>query len=207
MNILDYLFPTFIALFGACFIWWGIYQMKTGKMVAKKRKNPIDEPREAGLAFFVLGLNLLFFLAPFILGNTFDPETKLGLFMNQFAIISAPLLACLNTAFFALVAICGFRTKRIFAIKDIKRTELPVKKFSKAIAILALIRALLFPVEKLLQMIAVFPFMPVQAFSAITVVLLEFFGRPLLLIAICVMYIVVYCYSHRSDKVAKKRKK
>ena len=39
MNILDYLIPTIIALFGACFIGWGVYQMKTGKMVAKKRKN------------------------------------------------------------------------------------------------------------------------------------------------------------------------
>lgn len=207
MNILDYLSPLLIALFGICFICWGIYQMKTGKMVAKRAKHAIDEPREAGLAFLVLGLNLLFYLAPFILGNTLTPYDDLGLFMNKFAILSSSALAIINTAFFATVALYGFRTRRIFAIKDAKNTKLPVQKFAKTVAVFSLLRALLFPIEKLLQILNLLPFLPVQFFAANTIVLLEFFGRPLLLIVICILYVVVYVRSRRFDKVAKKHKK
>lgn len=209
MDILNCIFPIIIALFGACFIGWGIYQIKTGKMVARRVKHAVDEPREAGLAFVVLGLNLIFFLAPFLFSATtsFTPYDSVGLFANMLAIKSTPILACINTAFFVIMAICGFRNHRIFAIKDTKETKSSTQKFFKSIAIVALLRALLFPVEQLLQLLALLPVGPAPALAADLTVILEIIGRPLLLIIICVLYIAAYYRSRRSDKIAKSSKK
>ena len=43
-------------IIGAAFLSWGIYQIKTGKMVAKNRVFAVDEPREVGVIFVYLGM-------------------------------------------------------------------------------------------------------------------------------------------------------
>ena len=52
---MQYILPAIISLtLGIVFIAWGIYQIKTGKMVAKNRKYAVDEPREVGVLLLLL---------------------------------------------------------------------------------------------------------------------------------------------------------
>ena len=45
---------TISGIFGIAFLCWGIYQIKTGKMVAKHHDYTVDEPREIGVLFHLL---------------------------------------------------------------------------------------------------------------------------------------------------------
>lgn len=115
------------ALVGAVFLYWGIYQLKTGKMVAKRAKKPIDEPKQVGLTFIMLGFAGI--CLAFICAN-FAPllTTVISLLF---------LLPC--SLFFILIAIYGFKYQRIFGIKDTPKLHKIVQKFYKAINVLFIV--------------------------------------------------------------------
>lgn len=203
---MDIIFSILALLFGIAFVCWGIYQIKTGKMVAKKRKNPIDEPREVGAIFIVLGLNLALYFAPYFYATFSTPLTDLWIFANEMAIFTATPLAILNTGFFLAIAIYAFKEHRILGLKSDKTTKKAIGKFLKPVAILSLLRALIFPLEGLIFIIPNFDFVSINFVEILVNVFLalEVFFRPILLIVICILYIVIY---KQSRKVAKTRKK
>ena len=203
---MDILCSILIFLFGICFVSWGIYQIKTGKMVARNRKNPIDAPCEVGALFLTLGLNMSFYFAPLFCATFSTPLTSFWKFMNEAIIFLAPLLAILNTAFFLFVALYAFREHKLFGLKSDKNTKQAIEKFSKPVAILALMRALVFPLEKVLAFVAALN-LNFATFAVPVVAILEIFCRPILLIILCVLYVVVYRKTRKVKKTTRTRKK
>ena len=208
---MDIILTILTLLLGIAFVCWGIYQIKTGKMVAKKRKNPIDEPREVGVIFLILGLNTIFYFAPYIYSLCAEPLTGPWIFANEMAIFTATPLAILNTAFFLFISIYAFKEHKILGLKSDKTTKPSIGKFWKPVAIVSLIRALVYPLERILIAITSFSIsLNLAEILAKTVVALEIFVLPILLIILCILYLLVYRDSKqpkKAKKVAKTRKK
>lgn len=197
-----------MTLLGASFIYWGIYQIKTGKMVARRAKKPIDAPREVGIIFIVLGLNLIFYIAPYLYSSLAKPLSDFWIFANEVVITSDIPLAILNTAFFLSVSVYAFKDHKIFGLKKEKVTKEIIEKHAKSVAIIALVRALIFPLERILL---AFSSMNVSVARTMTdIVLILDILRPVLLVVLCVIYLMVY-RTFKSmptpKKIAKNRKK
>ena len=197
-----------IILLGLCFTYWGIYQIKTGKMVARRAKKPIDAPREVGVIFITLGLNLVFYIAPYFHSSLAIPLSNLWIFTNNVVVASAIPLAILNTAFFLFVSVYAFKDHKILGLKKEKNTKEIIEKYTKPVAILALVRALIFPLERLLLMLTSTSITTAKAIAD-TIFILDIL-RPILLVTLCVIYLVAYRQfklKPAPKKVAKNRKK
>lgn len=197
-----------MTLLGLCFIYWGIYQIKTGKMVARRAKKLMDAPREVGIIFIILGLNLIFYIAPYFYSSLANSLSNLWVFANNIVIKSALPLAILNTAFFLFISIYAFKDKKILGLKKEKNTKDVIEKYTKPVAILALVRALVFPLERVLLLFLSVN-LAVARVIADVAVFLDIF-RPVLLVAICVVYLMTYRQFKSMPapkKVAKNRKK
>lgn len=195
-------------LLGLCFTYWGIYQIKTGKMVARRAKKPIDAPREVGVIFITLGLNLVFYIAPYFHSSLAIPLSNLWIFTNNVVVASAIPLSILNTAFFLFVSVYAFKDHKILGLKKEKNTKEIIEKYTKPVAILALVRALIFPLERLSLMFSSTSIAVAKVVADI-VVILDIL-RPVLLVVICVVYLAVYRQFKsmpEPKKVAKNRKK
>ena len=124
---MEYIFTSiFAAIFGALFLYWGIYQIKTGKMVAKNTKNPIDEPREVGVIFAIIGM-LGLSLAVILFTN--NPVLVLPHFFQKLA---AGFMTSATAATFVTMFACslvGLKKHRIFSVKSTKSIDKIVKKF------------------------------------------------------------------------------
>ncbi len=177
-------------------------------MVARRAKKPIDAPREVGVIFITLGLNLAFYIAPYFYSSLVTPMSDLWFLANNITIISATPLAILNTAFFLFVSVYAFKDHKILGLKKEKNTKNLIEKYTKPVAILALVRALIFPLERLLLMFTSASITTAKV-VADTIFILDIL-RPILLVALCVIYLVTYRQFKSKPapkKVAKSRKK
>lgn len=116
-------------LFGVAFFSWGVYQIKTGKMVAKRAKKSVDEPRQVGISF--LFVSLACFWVAYIL------------IMNYFSIEPTPLIslifASVEMGFCITTTIYGLVKKRIFGFKNTAKISKHVKKYYLTVNISLLI--------------------------------------------------------------------
>lgn len=116
-------------LFGIAFFSWGVYQIKTGKMVAKRAKKPVDEPKQVGILF--LFVSLACFWVTYVCS------------MNYFKIEPAPLVslifAAVELGFCLTAAIYGLTKKRIFGFKNTNKIAKYVKKYYIAVNISLLV--------------------------------------------------------------------
>lgn len=106
-------------IFGIAFLGWGIYQIKTGKIVAKHAKNTVDEPRQVGV-FFIF-ISFIGFWATYICTAKF------------FEIDTIPVVNIIFVAvemgFLTTAAIYGLVKKRIFGFKNTAKISKNVKKY------------------------------------------------------------------------------
>ena len=113
----------FTLSFGIAFLSWGIYQVKTGKMVAKNTKNPIDEPKQVGMLFIMLSLAAFFI--------TFvQLKIILSLTLGADFVILCYILGLSEFSFLLAAAIYGFKNHRIFGIKNTGSLKKLSEKFS-----------------------------------------------------------------------------
>lgn len=195
-------------LLGLCFTYWGIYQIKTGKMVARRAKKPMDAPREVGVIFVTLGLNLIFYIAPYFYSSLAKTMSDVCVFANNVTIISSVPLAILNTAIFLFISVYAFKDRKILGLKKEKNTKEIIEKYAKPVAILALFRALIFPLERVLLLFSSANLAAARIVADI-IIFLDIF-RSVLLIAVCLVYLIAFRQfrsTSTSKKVAKKRKK
>lgn len=128
----------FLLLVSIVFAWWGIYQLKTGKMVAKNLKYPVDEPREVGL--FFLGISIAFLIptlrlgAGYLLLSGHLPESAVDIV--DISCIVAFALLLLVAIFFSTKSLFS---RRIFGLKSDKILDKLVKKFYLPVDLFAII--------------------------------------------------------------------
>lgn len=108
------------AVIGVAFLGWGIYQLKTGKMVAKRSKYPVDEPRQVGVLFLMLSFVAFWFtvVAGF---NELIPN---------FDIAIANYILMIALSIFVVSIVCyGLKKHRIFGVKNTANVAKYVKKY------------------------------------------------------------------------------
>ncbi len=132
----DLIITILLLVAGASFLGWGIYQLKTGKMVARVKQPTIDEPRQVGALFAVMGV-LLFLFA--VQTPTF--EDKLSDSMRGATFL---LSIALFTAFILYTIAYNLRSHRIFAFKSDKSIAPLIKKFYKPVSVALIIDAIIF---------------------------------------------------------------
>ena len=177
-------------------------------MVARRAKKPMDAPREVGVIFVTLGLNLIFYIAPYFHSSLASPLSNLWVLTNNIVIGSAIPLSILNTAFFLFISVYAFKDRKILGLKKEKNTKEIIEKYAKPVAILALGRALIFPLERVLLLFSSANFAVARIVTDI-IIFLDIF-RSVLLIAVCLVYLIAFRQfrsTSTSKKVAKKRKK
>lgn len=207
MDILPLILSILLAILSITFIYWGIYQIKTGKMVAFRAKRPIDSPREVGVIFILLGIESLFHYTPLFYSMISTPLTPLWIFTSELAIFSSHILAYVNTAFFLILAIYSLKTGRIFGIKSDKSTSPAVRRFLPFAIIFSFILALLFPLEKALQFMSGTSSLELARFIANSIVFIELYVKHIAFVLLCLVYLLVFWQSRNPRKVAKRRKK
>ena len=118
----------FFILVSIVFAWWGIYQIKTNKMIAKNAKYPVDEPREVGILF--IGISIAFLIPTLRFGA--DDLIKIGLLSEStievveiFCISAFALLLLMAIFFFAK----SLLSRRIFGLKSNKILDKLTKKY------------------------------------------------------------------------------
>ena len=121
-------------LFGVAFLLWGIYQIKTGKMIAKRARNTVDEPKQVGALFIFV--SLIGFWIAYMFLMTF-------LSIEPISIVSIAFMA-IEVSFVAATAIYGLINKRIFGFKKTPKVNKLVKKYYAAvnIAMLAVVASI-----------------------------------------------------------------
>lgn len=124
-----------LAIFGFVFFCWGVYQIRTGKMVAHRVKNSIDAPREVGLVFLVLGTFLLIMPILAIIALFYSVFIAGVLFLLSFLIPSILLTT---------VGIFNLIKKHIFTVRSDRYSKKLIKKFYFPCAILQIISGLAF---------------------------------------------------------------
>ena len=121
-------------LFGLAFLSWGIYQIKTGKMVAKRAKNPVDEPKQVGMLFIYV--SLVGFWLTYIFMTAFlsaDPAPAISI-----------IFMAISAGFVMTAAIYGLIRKRIFGIKNTVKVAKNVRKHYATVNVATLIMVLAF---------------------------------------------------------------
>lgn len=133
MITIFFLIGTIITLVAAIsFLSWGIYQIKTGKMVAKRKKKPVDEPRQVGVLFLFVSLACFWIIYANI--------------MNYLTLEIAPIVnlifAAIEMGFCITAAIYGLVNKRIFGFKNTDELKKYVRKYYTAVNIALLVAML-----------------------------------------------------------------
>ncbi len=144
------IFAIIFGVIGAAFLGWGIYQIKTGKMVAKRRYPPIDEPREVGHLFVYLGilgstagLNFLFWWL-----DSLDVFASLHTVIDipsMFAMLVIATVICGEILLVAL-GVYDLVKKRIYFIKTTIKTRSSIKKYYRPMGIAKIAAGLSAPV-------------------------------------------------------------
>lgn len=135
MNNLVFLIAAIITLLcGLAFLNWGIYQIKTGKMVAKRAKNPVDEPKQVGILFAYV--SLIGFWLTYIFMTTF-------LSADPVPVISIIFIA-IGAGFIITAAIYGLIKKRIFGLKNTTKVAKNVRKYYITVNVATLVMVLAF---------------------------------------------------------------
>ena len=128
-----YIIPAVIALvFGIAFLCWGIYQVKTGKMVAKRKGYSVDEPREVGVLFIylgILGLVLSVNVARHIWGSAV-PEI-----VSQIISYGCLTVGLIGPLILFLAGLYNLKNHRIFSLKTAPKTRRSIKKYYPIVAI------------------------------------------------------------------------
>lgn len=165
-------FTIFLIIFGILFLGWGLYQIKTGKMVAKRKQPTIDEPREVGVLFSLLGI-LLFILS---LPTYFHDKPK-----DDRSLLSVIYLVgiAIFLIFFIYVFVYNLKNHRLFAIKKDKAINPLAKHYSVPFSVILLTDAIVasvllalitFPVSKEFTGISMPVLILIMAFSVFSVV-------------------------------------
>ena len=131
-DIISLIITILTLLFGVAFLSWGIYQIKTGKMVAKRVKNTVDEPKQVGVIFVFVSL-IGFWLAYnyLVLFFSSDPSVIFNL-----------LFAAIEIGFVTTAAIYGLIKKRIFGFKNTGKIKKNVSKYYLVVNVAMLISVL-----------------------------------------------------------------
>ena len=146
---MQYILPAIISLiFGAIFIAWGIYQIKTGKMVAKNRKYAVDEPREVGVLFTLIGLYGITIAISIISSNP-DWQAASPIFE---VITSICGIVCVATGplFMFAIGIYELIKQRIFGVKTTPKTKSKIKKFYRPVALCKIVAGITIPTAVIL---------------------------------------------------------
>ena len=150
------IFAIIAGLIGLAFLSWGIYQIKTGKMVAKNRVFAVDEPREVGVIFMYLGILGLVLGVNFLLWgldsfNAFSNETVH--FPSVFAMVAIAVGMC-GPLLLIIFGIYDLVKKRVFSIKTMPRTKKMIKKYYLAIGLSKIMVGILAPLGVILTFVA-----------------------------------------------------
>lgn len=147
---MKYILLSLIILLAIAFIVWGIYQIRTGKMVAKNAKFPIDEPREVGVVFLCLGIFGLFplcFLIPITwvvawYGSSPTPP------LPDYPILNLISMLVFSLPFFVLLFffIKSLKNERIFGVKSDNILRPLIKRYYCITDLGFIIATLFFPV-------------------------------------------------------------
>ena len=117
-------------LFGAAFLSWGIYQVKTNKMVAKNAKNTVDDPKQVGMLFTLIGI-VGFWLTFVFLSQYFSP--KPSEFLELISMIIGYVVVAIIFISVLSFIIYGFKNRRIFGFKNTLKIQKYTQKYYKII--------------------------------------------------------------------------
>ncbi len=134
-------------ILGAAFLSWGIYQIRTGKMVAKNRAFATDEPREVGVIFVYLGILGLVWAINFLLWrlDSFNVFSSARIHLPSiFAMVSIAVGMC-GPLLLVIFGIYDLIKKRVFSIKTMPSTKKMIKKYYRAIGISKIMVGVLAP--------------------------------------------------------------
>ena len=129
MNI-AYLIISIINLIAfIAFLSWGIYQIRTGKMVARYAKSPIDEPREVGVIFLLISA-LALWITILTAAMFFFPDPTALFYLSGmlFELLGSTILGSIAIALICIGTI-GIKNHRIFGLKNLPKVKKLTQKY------------------------------------------------------------------------------
>lgn len=99
-------------------------------MVAKRAKNPIDEPKQVGVLFTIIGV-AAFWLAMFFEIYSIDPQSNSIIDLTAWILKFGLLLVILG--FVIYIVVYGFKKRRVFGLKNSPKIAKYTKKYYKII--------------------------------------------------------------------------
>ena len=127
---------------GLAFTGWGIYQIKTGKMVAKNRAYPVDEPREVGILFLYIGiLGIVLMLNLLFHSKSIELPAEIVKIMEKVCLG----VGLFGTLLLVIIGIYDLIKKRVFSLKTTPKTRASIKKYYRPIGILSILAGIFIP--------------------------------------------------------------
>ena len=129
MNILYLIISIINLIIFIAFLSWGIYQIRTGKMVARYAKSPIDEPREVGVIFLLISA-LALWITILTAAMFFFPDPTAIFYLSGmlFELLGKTILGSIALALIC-IGVIGIRSHRIFGIKTLSKIKPLIKKY------------------------------------------------------------------------------
>ena len=127
---------------GLAFTGWGIYQIKTGKMVAKNRAYPVDEPREVGVLFSYIGiLGIVMMLNLLFHSESVEIPYEAVKIIEKISVGTG----LFGTFLLIIIGTYDLIKKRVFSIKTTPKTKRAIKKYYIPIGLFSIMAGVFVP--------------------------------------------------------------